>query len=136
MTSRASRPEAWFETADHDLLAIEQLMAASAVLWDIVAFHAQQAAEKYLKGYLVSRGEKVPRIHDLRVLLTGCGLHDDTLLTLAHECERLSRLGWISRYPDAPEEPDEEEIRAGVETAREIRRAIRERTEHAPPATT
>jgi hypothetical protein len=69
MTNRASRPEAWFEKADHDLLAIEQLMAASVVVWDIVAFHAR-------------------------------------------------------------------EIRAGVETAREIRRAIRERTGHGPLATT
>jgi HEPN domain-containing protein len=136
MTNRASRPEAWFEKADHDLLAVEQLMAASAVVWDIVAFHAQQAAEKYLKGYLVSKGDRPPRIHDLRALLTTCGVHDGSLLTRAHDCERLSRLGWMSRYPDAPEEPDEGEIRAGVETAREIRRAIRERTGHGPLATT
>jgi HEPN domain-containing protein len=128
MTNRPSQPEAWFAKADHDLLAIEQLMAAPTVVWDIVAFHAQQAAEKYLKGYLVSRGGHVPRIHDLATLLTRCCSHDETLGTFASACERLSRLGWLSRYPDPPEEPSEADIRAGVDTSREIRRAIRQRT--------
>ena len=50
MTSRASQPEAWFDKADHDLLAVDQLTAAPTVLWDIVAYHAQQGAEKYLKA--------------------------------------------------------------------------------------
>ena len=53
MSTRASQPEAWFEKAEHDLLTIENNLAGSRIPWDMVAFHAQQAAEKYLKGFLV-----------------------------------------------------------------------------------
>lgn len=134
MTSPASRPEAWFEKVEHDLQAVDHLMTAPVILWDVIAYHAQQGAEKYLKGYLVWRGEPAPRIHDLVVLLTSCGVHDESLLGLSQDCERLSRLGWISRYPDGPDEPDEQEARSGVEIAHMIRSAIRQRTAGRPPA--
>jgi HEPN domain-containing protein len=130
MTNRASQPDAWFEKAAHDLTAVEHL-AASPALWDVVAFHAQQAAEKYLKGYPLSRGDAVPRIHDLATLLTRCCAHDETLAALEESCERLSRIGWLARYPDTPEEPTADEVREAVGIAREIKRAIVERTD--PP---
>ena len=125
MTTRASQPEAWFEKAEHDFLAIENNLAGSRVPWDIVTFNAQQGAEKYLKGFLVHCG--VPKIHDLVSLLQECRLHDDTLESLRHECERLSRLGWASRYPDAPEEIDESTARQAAELANRVRDAIRQR---------
>lgn len=82
MNNRTSRPEAWFEKAERDLEMIRRAMATDGAPWDMVAFHAQQAAEKYLKGYLVSRGIDPPRIHDLRPLLSLCREHDATLASL------------------------------------------------------
>ena len=102
MSTRAKQPEAWFEKAEHDLLAIRNMVAGTEVPWDMVIFHAQQAAEKYLKGFLVARGEEVPKIHDLVTLLMRCSAHDATLATLKDDCERLTRWGWASRYPDTP----------------------------------
>jgi HEPN domain-containing protein len=65
MTSRASEPEAWFRKAEHDLLSAANNMASAETPWDHVCFNAQQAAEKYLKGFIVSRGGVPPKTHDL-----------------------------------------------------------------------
>lgn len=40
----------WLDKADDDLTLCKELLAKKRVLSDIVAFHAQQAAEKYLKA--------------------------------------------------------------------------------------
>ena len=59
---------AWVLKAEHDLLNIENNLAAPEVPWDTVCFHAQQCAEKYLKAPLVSRQIDPPKIHDLTEL--------------------------------------------------------------------
>lgn len=49
MTGPPKRPDIvclWVEKAEHDLLNIDNNLAASHVPWDTVCFHAQQAAEK------------------------------------------------------------------------------------------
>lgn len=127
MKTRASDPEAWFEKAEHDLLAIRNNLAGDRVPWDVVAFHAQQAAEKYLKGFLVARGTVVPRIHDLVALLGECCKHDVTLDTFKADSERLTRLGFASRYPDSPGEPSEADAREAVRLAETICAAVRAR---------
>jgi HEPN domain-containing protein len=46
----------WLDKAANDLLNIDNNVRSAAVPWDTVCFHAQQAAEKLLKGLLVARG--------------------------------------------------------------------------------
>ena len=62
----------WLQKAASDLLNIDNNLRATAVPWDTICFHAQQAAEKLLKSLLVARGEIVPRTHDLSALLGRC----------------------------------------------------------------
>jgi HEPN domain-containing protein len=60
----------WIDKAEHDLLAAEHTMQlAESGLTDIICFHCQQCAEKYLKALLVSLGVHFPKTHDLRLLL-------------------------------------------------------------------
>jgi HEPN domain-containing protein len=60
----------WTEKAEHDFLAAEYAMdLAGEGLTEIVSFHCQQCAEKYLKALLLYRGVTFPRTHDLRLLL-------------------------------------------------------------------
>ena len=128
----ASDPEAWFSKAENDYLAIRRVMVGDGVPWDVVAFHAQQAAEKYLKGFLVARGSIVPKIHDLVSLLTACRRHDPSLESLRSDADRLTRLGWASRYPDTPGDPEEADSREAVLIAQRITAAIRERVPKSP----
>lgn len=89
----------WIEAADKDLWVIERLVAPGAVRWEPVAFHCQQAAEKYLKAALVNRHVKPPRTHDLGALLLQ--LNDAGYLTqaLESECEHLTDYAIDARYP-------------------------------------
>ena len=133
MSTRASLPESWFEKAEHDRIAIRAVVAADPPLWDIATFHAQQAAEKYLKGFIVARGGDPPRIHDLSALLTLCCEYDSTLTGLEEGCGILTSLGWVSRYPDSPGDPSEAEGKRAVELADLICLAVRERVPKSDP---
>lgn len=92
--------QAWLERADEDLEAIRLMLAPDRVPWGPVCFHAQQAAEKYLKALLIQRGQHPDRTHDLRQLLESsrqlgyalAGIHDD--------CVLLSNYAVEARYPD------------------------------------
>ena len=61
--------EKWFRKVENDLLVIKNNFSAEEIPIDACCFHAQQAAEKYLKAYLVSRLVNFPKTHDLQYLL-------------------------------------------------------------------
>jgi HEPN domain-containing protein len=113
------------ERADADLLIVDQLLDVDSPVWMGVAFHAQQAAEKYLKALLVAHWRKPPRTHalgELVVLLhnAGCSLPD-----LSDECETLEPYGVDVRYPEDQPMPTEEEGRAAATAATKIIAAAR-----------
>ena len=60
----------WVAKAEEDFLAADALnRRRKRPLWNVVAFHVQQAVEKYLKARLEEAGLAVPRTHDLLHLL-------------------------------------------------------------------
>jgi HEPN domain-containing protein len=115
---------AWVIKAEHDLLNIENNLAAREIPWDTVGFHAQQCAEKYLKALLVSRHIDPPKIHDLTELYA---LLPDGLLVgfNARSLEELNPYSIEGRYPGVWEPVERAEALRAVEVARAIRQAIR-----------
>lgn len=63
--------EGWFKKADSDFSAAQATLNTEGP-YDTVCFHAQQGAEKYLKGLLASFRQNIPFIHDLVALNTLC----------------------------------------------------------------
>ena len=59
----------WFQKAENDLLNVRNNLQAEQYASDTVCFHCQQAAEKYLKGFLAWRRVPFTKIHDLLELL-------------------------------------------------------------------
>ena len=60
----------WVAKAEADLAtARRESCVVDSPNFDAVCFHSQQCAEKYLKAILVEYGVKVPRIHDLEMLV-------------------------------------------------------------------
>ena len=60
----------WVEKAESDYRAAEREMRVrKEPSYDVVCFHAQQCAEKYLKAALLEHQLPLRRIHDLEVLL-------------------------------------------------------------------
>ena len=45
----------WFDKAERDLLTAETMLAVSPAPTDVVCFHCQQTAEKYLRAPDVAR---------------------------------------------------------------------------------
>lgn len=90
MSSRESNFSAWLRKADHDLLNIENNLAAKDIPWDTVCFHAQQAVEKILKAFLSYHGCDLSRTHDLVALLAQCVEHESNLRELETDCRKLT----------------------------------------------
>lgn len=113
----------WVRKAEHDRVGVEAALGHSPPLTDVAAFHCQQAVEKYLKAYLVYRGEPFEKVHDLSVLLDQCvrlhpaweGLHD--------RVEPLTGFAVRFRYP-GPADPTVEEVRAAVDVVEDVRRIV------------
>jgi HEPN domain-containing protein len=109
-------PEAaqWVRYAEEDLLGARALAIASQPLRNLVCFHCQQSAEKYLKALVQDLGLVVPRTHDLEELLDLLLPHDATLAKRRRGLRSLTRYAVGFRYPG---------IRA---TTRQMQAALRE----------
>jgi len=66
---------------------------------DLVCFHCQQAAEKYLKAVLNEQGLTVPRTHDLESLLSLLLPTCPQLRTLRRGLKFLIQFAVEARYP-------------------------------------
>jgi len=90
----------WLELAGDDVRMAELAMAEGIL--HQVCFHSEQAAEKLLKAYLVSRKGSYPKTHSLIQLFHLCRMEDSGFEDLAERCEFLDQFYIATRYPDAP----------------------------------
>ncbi len=94
----------WIDKAREDITTCEILLDSNAMVTGITAFHAQQAAEKYLKALLVFREETVPKTHSIRLLLELLAPSDKELAESLKTARELTPYGVLPRYPgDLPE---------------------------------
>ena len=122
---RLLRVRQWVEKADHDLRNADHTLTLhdEECPFDTVCFHAQQCAEKYLKGWLVYSNVDFPRTHDLVVLLRQAeevGLRGTNL----REVQPLNRYTIEARYPGDWEPIDRDEAER-VALARRLCTAVR-----------
>ncbi len=115
----------WFERGDHNI-ETAQLLYDERGYTDAIAYHIQQAIEKYLKGYLVLKGEKPPWVHELDTLLNlAAGFEADLYELFIELCEKATRYYIEDRYPPGPPaEYSREEIGADLKLAWKLVRAI------------
>ena len=120
-----SETRRWIEKAEHDLLAAEHmLILAERGLTDIICFHCQQSAEKYLKGLLVCHGMAFPKTHDLRILLELACKKLSVDLSFK-EVLPLNRYAIEGRYPGEWDPIDKQEAIQAIHLAQLIRNAVR-----------
>ena len=107
----------WVRYADEDLIyARHGLAIKEECPFRLVAYHAQQCAEKYLKGYLVLSGIDFPYTHDIERLLSLCasaGASTDTLT----EAAELTPYAVLARYPGESDEVTRADAERAVELA-------------------
>jgi HEPN domain-containing protein len=109
---RADEAARWFALARDDLTASTACLVAR--LQGIAAYHAQQSAEKAVKGLLVLAGTTFRRVHDLDELAeTALPVYPE-LRDCLDRLRPLTSWGVDYRYPGADDIPlpEEGDIRA------------------------
>jgi HEPN domain-containing protein len=90
-------PADWLRIAEKDLGRVSQLLDAHDV--ELAAFCLQQAAEKFLKAFLLSQGWQLRRIHNLDTLLDDAVARDPSLEDFRGVCQRVTAYYFVERYP-------------------------------------
>ncbi len=95
-------PRDWLGVAEKDWRragrALDDGDAEEAGFW------LQQAVEKYLRAYLLSKGWTLRKVHDLEVLLNEAAAHMPMFGRYRSACQRISGYYLPERYPfmDSP----------------------------------
>jgi hypothetical protein len=59
-------------------------------MYDIICFHATQAAEKFLKSFIISNGKTIEKIHDLDILQKAAMEIDTSFTNIRKDCVLLN----------------------------------------------
>ena len=115
----------WIAKADDDFeFALANLEEGKPFL-GLICFHFQQAAEKYLKAFIVAHDLEFRKTHDLPVLLKTCTEDDSSLEKLKSDCEFLNTFYIETRYPvHWPTQFTKEEASKAKGAAERIRQVV------------
>ena len=89
----------WVRKAEADWHGTERLATAPDPFHDLVGFHCQQAAEKYLKALLEESGQAIPKSHDLEGLFNLLQAHHVALRPIRRGLKYLTGFAVDPRYP-------------------------------------
>jgi HEPN domain-containing protein len=115
----------WAALADDDLrVAQHTLDIADQCPYRLVAYHAQQCVEKYLKAYLVFSSVDFPFTHNITRLLELCAASSDWAEDLT-DAEELTPFAIAARYPGEDEPVTRSEAQRAIEVTEHVRRTVR-----------
>lgn len=98
MRTDETNPSDWFLLGRERLEAADAVRSARGVCNSAVEL-LQESVERYLKGYLVSTGWPLQRIHNLSTLLDAAVQRDARFKAFADLCEGLTAQFWEQHYP-------------------------------------
>ena len=90
-------PTDWLRIAEKDLNRVHHLLAVHDP--EAAGFYLQQAVEKFLKAFLLSRGWALQRIHDLEPLLNEGLAFDSSMEKYRSVLQKITGLYFVERYP-------------------------------------
>jgi HEPN domain-containing protein len=113
----------WVSYAEQDLrLAKHGLTIPSSCPYRLIAYHAQQCAEKYLKAYLVFKQLDFPYTHNIRSLMQLCV--GDWIVEIS-DADELTPYAVTSRYPGIDDRVTRKDAIYTVELAKKVRKVVR-----------
>jgi len=92
----------WIEIAKKDWDRMERMLEDEDA--EGASFFLQQSLEKYLKAFLLKKGWKLKKIHNLYTLLDDAVKYDQNMGSFRALCERVSGYYFTERYPKLVEE--------------------------------
>jgi HEPN domain-containing protein len=105
----SSLPEDWFKKGDDDKQAAGILLEHGGKS-SVAVFLIQQMLEKYMKGFLLSKGWKLKRTHDLEELLDEMAEFDESFEEFREFSQKATAFYFLERYPFFSEELTIEEV--------------------------
>jgi len=117
----------WIRKAENDFKTAEFLCQSGPDFDDGTAFHSQQAAEKYLKAFLVWHQIEFPKTHDIEALLKLAGKAEGRILEILSEAVILTPYGVDYRYPGEYPEVTRSDAERALLLADRVRMEVRSR---------
>ncbi len=112
-------PKDWFKIGDKELERAKNLLNLGDL--EGAGFNIQQAVEKYLKGYLLSKGWELRRIHELETLLNEVVVRDPSFEPFRTACLKITDYYVEERYPfTVASNLTEDEIKESLTIAKSI----------------
>ena len=116
----------WLRIAEKDLRRARRSLGDNDP--EMAGFYLQQAIEKFLKAFLLSKGWQLRRIHSLEALLDDAITYEPTLGDFRDLCQKISAFYILERYPLVAETGvAEEDIRISLEQAERLFKRLRAR---------
>jgi len=120
MDAKLEMTKQWIMRADDDLRLAELIQKDNDPAYWAIAFHAQQCAEKALKGLLTFHDIRAGKTHDIEKLLRLSSPVVDELERFTKQAKTLSVYAVDSRYPVPHGDISNNEAIEAIETARKI----------------
>jgi HEPN domain-containing protein len=115
----------WISFAEDDLrMSLCAKRLKSNVPYRLIAYHAQQCAEKYLKAYLVYQNVDFPYTHSIATLIKLCDKHTPWVKEI-QDADLLTPYAITARYPGIERKVTKEEAQRAVEIAQRVRKQVR-----------
>jgi HEPN domain-containing protein len=119
----------WLEKADEDFQFAQTNLTSGSEFYAQISFHFQQAAEKYLKAYVIAKGLAFEKTHDLVHILRICASFEPEFHALKEDCIILNTSYIETRYPvhwpmDYTKETAEQSRTAAANIARTVRHQL------------
>jgi len=122
MKDKVAHARGWFLKAESDLADAQRTLGSQGP-FDTACFHAQQAAEKYLKSLLAFHEEPIPKTHDIEELQRLCLPFAGASRLTEIDLTVLSDYAVPARY-DLEFWPDRETASEGVNLAGQVREIV------------
>lgn len=90
-------PADWLRIAEKDFKRVKTSLDIEDP--EAAGFFLQQALEKFFKAFLLSKGWKLNRIHDLEALLNEAIRYDVSLESFREACQKITGFYFVERYP-------------------------------------
>lgn len=113
--------------ADDDLKLVEVMLKEESFSPNPLCFHAQQAVEKYLKGFLAYKDLHTRKIHDLEILVKDCEKIDDSFMEIKENIKFLNQFYVETRYPGDYPEFSVDDAKKAFEAAVKIKNFVLEK---------
>jgi HEPN domain-containing protein len=97
-------PFALYKRAEEDVAGINALLKQKEVPDEYnyvsICFHATQAVEKFLKGFIVENNNKVKKTHNLEYIHNIANSIDKSFSSIKEDCIKLNEYTQAARYND------------------------------------